>query len=112
MRHKGFTLVEIVLVVAVIFILAAIGAWRLSALKSEAANVAANHAFDVVQRMQQMSDLEGLTQTATTALDRIQEMQSQLSTKGHNYYQYNPTNLVEKVDYDATNGQWTPRTTP
>ena len=112
MQRKGFTLVEIVLVVAVIFILAAIGAWRLSALKNEATNVAANNALDVVQRMQQMSDLEGLTQTATTVLERIMEMQSQLSAKTHNYYQYNPTNLAEKVDYDATAGQWIPRTIP
>ena len=112
MKHKGFTLVEIVLVVGVIFILAAIGAWRLSALKSEANSVAANSAFDVVQRMQQLSDVEGITQTTTTALDRLKELQNQLSAKGHNYYQYNPTNLAEKVDYDANAGQWVPRPIP
>jgi len=112
MKRKGFTLVEIVLVVGVIFILAAIGAWRLSALKSEATGVAADNALSVVQRMEQLAALEGLSQTATTSLGRIKELQSQLTAKKHSYYQYDPTNLAEKVDYDAAAGQWVLRATP
>ena len=111
-RRGGFTLVEIVLVVGVIFILAAIGAWRLSTIKNEAVSVAADNALDVVRRMQQLSDLEGLPQNSLNVLERIKELQAQLSAKGHSYYQYNPTNLAEMVDFDATAHKWVARPAP
>ena len=106
MKRKGFTLVEMVLILTVVFILAAIGAWKVASLKDEANQVAQDDALATVQRMQQLADMEGLQEVATDTLGRILELQSGLASKGHYYFQFNPTNLAAKVAYDAATQQW------
>jgi type II secretory pathway pseudopilin PulG len=44
MKRKGFTLVEMVLILTVVFILAAIGAWKVAGLRDEANGVAQDDA--------------------------------------------------------------------
>lgn len=106
MKRKGFTLVEMVLVLTVVFILAAIGAWKVAGLKDEANQVAQDDALATVQRMQQLADMEGLQEVATDTLGRILELQGSLASKGHYYFQFNPTNLAANVAYDAATQQW------
>ena len=106
MKRKGFTLVEMVLILTVVFILAAIGAWKVAGLRDEANGVAQNDALAAVLRMQQLADMEGLRETAANTLGRILELQSNLAAKGHYYYQFNPTNLAERVIYDPAAQQW------
>jgi hypothetical protein len=50
--------------------------------------------------------MEGLQDTAADTLGRILELQSNLAAKGHYYYQFNPTNLAERVIYDPAAQQW------
>ena len=106
MKRKGFTLVEMVLILTVVFILAAIGAWKVAGLKDEAAQVTQDDALATVQRMQQLADMEGLQEVATDTLGRILELQSNLASKGHYYHQFNPTNIAAKVAYDDATQQW------
>ena len=106
MKRKGFTLVEMVLILTVVFILAAIGAWKVAGLKAEATGVARDDALATVLRMQQLADMEGLQETAADTLGRIMELESNLVAKGHYYYQFNPTNLAERVIYDPAAQQW------
>ena len=105
MKRKGFTLVEMVLILTVVFILAAIGAWKVAGLRDEANGVAQDDALAAVLRMQQLADM-GLQETATDTLGRILELQSNLAAKGHYYYQVNPTNLAQRVTYDPAAQQW------
>ena len=83
MKRKGFTLVEMVLILTVVFILAAIGAWKVAGLKAEATGVARDDALATVRRMQQLADMEGLQDTAADTLGHILELQSNLAAKGH-----------------------------
>ena len=105
-RKGGFTLVEMVMILTVIFILAAIGAWKVASLKDASNQVVQDDALATVLRMQQLADMEGLQESATDTLGRILELQSLLAAKGHYYYQFDPTNLAAKVAYDATAQQW------
>src|ERR1035437_5856730 len=59
MKRKGFTLVEMVLILTVVFILATIGAWKVAGLRDEANGVAQDDALAAVLRMQQLADMEG-----------------------------------------------------
>ena len=106
MKRKGFTLVEMVMILTVIFILVAIGAWKVASLKEASDQLAQDDALATVLRMQQLADMEGLQETATDTLGRILELQSLLAAKGHYYYQINPTNLAAKVAYDSVAQQW------
>ena len=107
MKHSGFTLIELVMVLTVVFILAAVGAWRISGMRGEARAVAQSDALATVQRMQALADMEGLSVGANDTLGRILELQARLAAKGHYYYQINPTNVAAQVAYDPTAQQWT-----
>ena len=78
----------------------------MTGLKAEATGVARDDALATVLRMQQLADMEGLQDTAADTLGRILELQSNLAAKGHYYYQFNPTNLAERVIYDPAAQQW------
>ena len=106
MKRNGFTLIELVMVLTVVFILAAVGAWRISGMRSEARAVAQSDALATVQRMQALSDMEGLS-VANDTLGRILELQNKLTAKGHYYYQIDPTNLAAQVAYDPATQHWT-----
>ncbi len=106
MKRDGFTLIELVMVLTVVFILAAVGAWRISGMREEARAVAQSNAVATVQRMQSLADMEGLSVTASDALARILELQTKLAARGHYYYQTNPTNLAAQVAYDSALHQW------
>ena len=106
MKRDGFTLIELVMVLTVVFILAAVGAWRISGLRDEARAVAQSDALATVQRLQALADMEGLQVAANNALGRVLELQAGLASKGHYYYQINPTNLAAQVVYDPTTQQW------
>ena len=106
MKRDGFTLIELVMVLSVVFILAAVGAWRISGMREEARSVAQSDAIATVQRMQSLADMEGLSVTADDALGRILELQTKLAARGHYYYQINPTNLAAQVAYEPGSGQW------
>jgi prepilin-type N-terminal cleavage/methylation domain-containing protein len=106
MKRDGFTLIELVMVLTVVFILAAVGAWRISGMREEARAVAQSDALATVQRMQSLADMEGLSVTASDTLGRILELQSKLAARGHYYYQMNPTNVAAQVTYDAASQQW------
>jgi len=107
MKRNGFTLIELVMVLTVVFILAAVGAWRISGMRSEARAVAQSDALATVQRMQALSDMEGLPVAANDTLGRILELQNKLTAKGHYYYQIDPTNLAAQVAYDPATQHWT-----
>ena len=106
MKRDGFTLIELVMVLTVVFILAAVGAWRISGMRDEAGSVARNDALATVQRMQGLADMEGLQVAANDTLGRVLELQARLTSKGHYYYQINPTNLAAQVAYDPATQQW------
>ena len=106
MKRDGFTLIELVMVLTVVFILAAVGAWRISGMRGEARAVAQSDALATVQRMQSLADMEGLYIAANDALGRILELQTKLAARGHYYYQVNPTNLAAQVAYEPAAGQW------
>lgn len=106
MKRKAFTLIEVVMVLTVVFILAAIGTWRIAGMREEASAVARQDALTTVQRMQALADMEGIGMAATTTLERLTELQIKLTAKGHDYYQVNPTNLATRVTYDAGTRQW------
>ncbi len=106
MKRDGFTLIELVMVLTVVFILAAVGAWRISGMREEARAVAQSDALATVQRMQSLADMEGLSVTASDALGRILELQTKLAARGHYYFQTNPTNLAVQVAYDSALQQW------
>ena len=106
MKRNGFTLIELVMVLTVAFILAAVGAWRISGMRDEARSVAQSDALATAQRMQGLADMEGLQVTANDTLGRILELQTRLAAKGHYYYQINPTNLAAQVAYDPATQQW------
>jgi prepilin-type N-terminal cleavage/methylation domain-containing protein len=106
MKRDGFTLIELVMVLTVVFILAAVGAWRISGMREEARTVAQSDALATVQRMQALADMEGLQVTADDTLGRVLELQARLASKAHYYYQINPTNLAAQVAYDPTTQQW------
>ena len=106
MKRDGFTLIELVMVLTVVFILAAVGAWRISGMREEARTVARSDALATVQRMQALADMEGLPVTANDTLGRVLELQVRLASKGHYYYQINPTNLAAQVAYDPATQQW------
>ncbi|ODU25198.1 MAG: hypothetical protein ABS95_00245 [Verrucomicrobia bacterium SCN 57-15] len=106
MKRDGFTLIELVMVLTVVFILAAVGAWRISGMREEARAVAQSDALATVQRMQSLADMEGLSIMANNTLGRILELQTKLAARGHYYYQMNPTNLAAQVAYDSALRQW------
>lgn len=106
MKRDAFTLIELVMVLTVVFILAAVGAWRISGMRDEARTVAQSDALATVQRMQSLADMEALSVTANDTLVRILELQSKLAARGHYYYQINPTNLAAQVAYEPATGQW------
>lgn len=106
MKRDAFTLIELVMVLTVVFILAAVGAWRISGMREEARTVAQNDALATVQRMQSLADMEGLSVMENDTLGRILELQSKLAARGHYYYQINPTNLAAQVAYEPATGQW------
>lgn len=106
MKRDGFTLIELVMVLTVVFILAAVGAWRISGMREEARAVAQSDALATVQRMQSLADMEGVSVTASDTLGRILELQTKLAAKGHYYYQMNPTNFASQVAYDSALQQW------
>ncbi len=106
MKRDGFTLIELVMALTVVFILAALGAWRISGMRGEARTVAQSDALATVQRMQALADMEALSITANEALGRILELQTKLAARGHFYYQTNPTNLAAQVTYDTATQQW------
>lgn len=106
MKRDGFTLIELVMVLTVVFILAAVGAWRISGMREEARAVAQSDALAAVQRMQSLADMEGLTVTANDTLGRILELQTKLAARGHYYYRINATNLAAQVAYEPATGQW------
>lgn len=107
MKRDGFTLIELVMVLTVVFILAAVGAWRISGMREEARAVAQSDALATVQRMQALADMEGLAVAANDTLGRILELQNKLTAKGHYYYRINPTNLAAQVAYDPATQHWT-----
>lgn len=106
MKRDAFTLIELVMVLTVVFILAAVGAWRISGMRDEARTVAQSDALATVQRMQSLADMEGLSVRENDTLGRILELQSKLAARGHYYYQINPTNLAAQVAYEPATGQW------
>ena len=106
MKRDGFTLIELVMVLTVVFILAAVGAWRIAGMRDEARAVAQSDALATVQRMQSLADMEGLSVTASDTLSRILELQTKLAARGHFYYQVNPTNLAAQVTFDSALQQW------
>ena len=106
MKREGFTLIELVMVLTVVFILAAVGAWRISGMRDEARAVAQGDALATAQRMQALADMEALSVTANDTLGRILELQTKLAARGHYYYQINPTNLAAQVIYDSAMQAW------
>lgn len=106
MKRDGFTLIELVMVLTVVFILAAVGAWRISGMRDEARAVAQSDALATAQRMQALADMEALSVTANDTLGRILELQTKLAARGHCYYQLNPTNLAAQVIYDPAMQAW------
>src|ERR1043166_5919412 len=78
MKRDGFTLIELVMVLTVVFILAAVGAWRISGMREEARAVAQSDALATVHRMQALADMEGLPVAANDTLGRILELQNKL----------------------------------
>ena len=68
---------------------------------------AINRTKATVQRMQALSDMEGLSVAANDTLGRILELQNKLTAKGHYYYQIDPTNLAAQVAYDPATQHWT-----
>jgi hypothetical protein len=83
-----------------------LGAWKGAGLTADATGVARDDALATVRRMQQLADMEGLQDTAADTLGHILELQSNLAAKGHYSYQFNPTNLAERVIYDPAAQQW------
>lgn len=101
---KGFTLIEMIVVIVAILILVSIGAWRLGTIRDEAKSVNVKDALAAVQRMEELATMEGLQVTATDALARLLELQEKLATKGHQYTQMNPTNVAAKLVFSG--GVW------
>lgn len=106
MKRDGFSLIELVMVLAVAFILAAVGAWRLAGMRDEARAVSQGDALATVQRLQALADMEGIHVTANHSLERLRELQTKLAARGHHYYQNNLTNLAAQVEYDPATQQW------
>ena len=63
--RKAFTLVELIAVIVVIMILTTIGIWNIVQLRQDAQSVATSDALATVQRMQELANMEGLSQTNT-----------------------------------------------
>jgi len=107
--RKAFTLVEMIAILVVITILVTIGLWSIGLLRQDAQNVSTSDALATVQRMQELANMEGLTQTNTNPILRIMELQAGLASKGDANFKINPQTLGTKVTFSADSSgatQW------
>lgn len=106
MKRKGFTLIELIVILTIIFILVGIATWRLGLLRTNAKTVATSDIVATLQRMQQLADVEGITVTNTDVVLRIVELQASLAKKGDANFVLDPVTIGSKVSYtiDVSNG--------
>jgi prepilin-type N-terminal cleavage/methylation domain-containing protein len=64
-RQSAFTLIEMIVVIVVLMIVVGLGIWCIGLLRQDAQSAASSNILATVQRMQQLSDLNGLTQSQT-----------------------------------------------
>ena len=98
---KAFTLVEVVAVVVLVTILGAIGAWRLSSLRSQAVSVSDGQALATVERMEELADMEGIALTCPDTRNRLLELQQRLAAKQHNYEKFSVSEMTKRVEWDG-----------
>jgi type II secretory pathway pseudopilin PulG len=97
--QMAFTLVEMVVIIIVIVILVSIGLTKMGLLRTDAQDVANSDALATVQRMQELADIEGLSQTNTDSTLRLRELQAGLAAKGHAHFKMDPANVGKLVSY-------------
>jgi len=109
-RQSAFTLIEMIVVIVVLMIVVGLGIWCIGLLRQDAQSVASSNILATVQRMQQLSDLNGLTQSQTDPVQRLIELQNDLAGAGYANFQFNPqtvgTQLVFSVDANGMT-HWT-----
>ena len=99
--RKAFTLVEMIAMVVVIIILAAIGIWSTGLLRQDPQSAARSVTLASLQRMQQLANLEGLSQTNTDPTLRIMELQAGLAGKKDANFQINPQVIGAQVAFSV-----------
>jgi len=107
MNRRGFSLIEMVVVLVVLVVLLAILSARVTGLRDAAVVSARADALATLQRMQQLADLEELSQTNTDVLARILELQSGLAARGHASFKIDPAAVSKLVTYTVdTTTHW------
>jgi len=99
--RRAFTLVEMIAMIVVIIILAAIGIWSTGLLRQDAQSAARSDTLANLQRMQQLANMEGLSQTNTDPTLRIMELQAGLAGKGDANFQINPQVIGAQVAFSV-----------
>jgi prepilin-type N-terminal cleavage/methylation domain-containing protein len=99
--RKAFTLVELIVVIVVIMILTTIGIWNIVQLRQDAQSVATSDALATVQRMQELANMEGLSQTNTDATLRIMELQAGLASTGNANFKINPQVMGAQLTFSV-----------
>ena len=112
MRNKrsAFTLIEVVVVMTILLILVTLGIWAGGMLRQDAQTVASGDILATVQGMQQLSDMNGLTQRDSEPVPRLIELQTDLAGAGYANFNLNPPTAGTQLNfYIDANGatHWT-----
>jgi len=103
-------MIEIVVVMAVLLILVTLGIWASGTLRQDAQAIASGDLLATVQRMQQLADMNGLTQSNAEPVQRLIELQADLAGAGYANFNLNPQTVGMQLSfYIDANGatQWT-----
>jgi competence protein ComGC len=112
LTKKGFTLVELIGILTIIFVLVGICIWHMGLLRTDAKSITSSNSITTLQQMQQMADMNNLTLSNRDVTLRIAELQKDLANAGYANFVINPITLGSTVTYSVSNGTtiWQPIT--
>jgi type II secretory pathway pseudopilin PulG len=103
MFKKGFTLIELIAILTIIFVLVGICIWQMGILRTDSQTVVKSDRFTTLEQMQQMADMKNITLTNIDPTLRIAELQSDLAGAGFANFVINPLTLGPTVTFTISN---------
>ena len=105
-RNKGYTLIELIVVITTIIILVAVGIARMGQVRSDAQTVNAADVLASAEKMEQLAGVNSLTISQTDTKLRLLELQSKLAAAGYAHFNLNADSIATKINYNSSTGHW------